>query len=256
MRTEPGGGRGERQAEPLSQPSEEHAADRTITPSDGAQRPASSRTAVDSSAFQVTPPDRRAPEWHDSEADSDTGMTASSRAANRIVSAGMRRILDADTINAIISKELHGLPEHWVEEPYPEGALTEAAPLPEESAAEFVEATLQPSPDILEVGLIVGFDSASQPPPNALILGQEVPAGWTISGSDPDVSSWDPESRTAKWLFMGESIDNLVVTVCLSLESETAADPRGGARSWLRYRLPDGSFLDAPPARRVTIPKP
>ena len=175
----------------------------------------------------------------------------------RRLHTALSRVLSVDTVKAILNSNApEDLPEHWVEEPYPETALTNADGPSRESAADFVETTMQAEPDVLEVGLIVNFDSESHSPPNAFVIGQELPRGWKIAGSDPAVSLWDSQSRTAKWLFMGKDVSNRVITVVLSRESETAADPRLTGRSWLRYRLPDGSYYDTPPDRRVTMASP
>ncbi len=133
----------------------------------------------------------------------------------------------------------------------------EPVPLPvEDPAATLTQATLQAVPGTLEVGLVVALDPALQAPPNAMIVTQEVPAGWKLENADPAIESFDARTRTAKWLFMGADVRDRVVTAVLVREAETAVDARDAAPATLRYRLPNGSFYDAAPARRITIPAP
>lgn len=133
----------------------------------------------------------------------------------------------------------------------------EPVPLPVEvPAATLTQATLQAVPGTLEVGLVVALDPALEAPPNAMIVTQEVPPGWKLENADPAIESFDARTRTAKWLFMGADVRDRVVTAVLVREAETAVDAREAARSTLRYRLPNGSFHDAAPARRISIPAP
>ena len=168
------------------------------------------------------------------------------------------RLTEGGAPNAVVSApSAREVPEHWILEPYPESVTEQLETSPkEETAAVLLEASMQSAPEQVEVGLIVALRSTSEAKPNAIVLGHQVPVGWAIEGTDPEVTSWDASSRTAKWLLMGNQVQDGIVTITLRREAENAVDAQEAVRSWLRYRLPGGSYIDTTPVNRIKVPTP
>ena len=70
--------------------------------------------------------------------------------------------------------------------------------------------------------------------PNAVVLAQTIPSGWTVVSSDPPVQRIEEDGRLAKWLLVGSAVTSGHFVVVAS--GATGAASWAQAPGWYSYR--------------------
>lgn len=123
--------------------------------------------------------------------------------------------------------------------------------------AEMVQLTREGGGDALEIGFALRAPAPGDPLPNALVLCQHIPEGWSMREADPPADRWDASTRIAKWFVMGENLaEEIAASVTLLRESGSPARDWDTTLAWIVYRLPDGTFVEAEPVRHFFVDSP